>query len=222
MTFWKKNESLDAKSIGNASVEPAILNGSSDGDSGSKKKDLAPQPAIDMNLPVEERLEQRYGKARSALGSGTVIQGKLSFDTPVRIDGKLGGEIFSSKALIVGPTGSVSAEVQVAALVVMGTVTGNIVAADRVEVLSGGKIEGNVTAPVIYVEEGAVLNGHCSMKAAAKNASTEASDQRTRTAKQSDQKTDRAAPQPTASGTVAGGTVASGTDGSKTAEAAAH
>lgn len=112
----------------------------------------------------EEALLARFGKLRSALGKGTVIQGKLSFDTPVSIDGKLSGEIFSSKALIVGTGGEIDAQVEVSQLIVMGTVRGNVKAADRIELLSGGKLFGDISTPVFIVEEGAQFDGSCMMK----------------------------------------------------------
>lgn len=123
-----------------------------------------------QDLSAEESLMERYGKLRSALGPGTVIQGKLSFDTPVRIDGKLGGEIFSSRALIVGPQGSVEAKVEVAALIVMGRVTGTIRASERVEVLAGAKVSGDISTPCLVVQDGAVLNLDCKMPSVARMA----------------------------------------------------
>lgn len=111
----------------------------------------------------EESAEERYGKIRSALGPGTVIQGKLSFDTPVRIDGKLSGEIFSSRELIVGQQGVIDAQVEVASLVVMGRVKGNVKAGERIELLAGGVLEGDITAPSFVMQEGAVFNGRCKM-----------------------------------------------------------
>jgi len=100
-------------------------------------------------------------KVRSALGPGTVIQGKLSFDAPVSIDGKLGGEVFSSKALLVGKTGVVEAKVEVASLIVFGQVRGSIVASERVEIRAGASVEAEIIAPVFVVEEGGRFNGTC-------------------------------------------------------------
>jgi cytoskeletal protein CcmA (bactofilin family) len=104
---------------------------------------------------------QRYSNIRSALGPGTIIQGKLSFDTPVRIDGKLSGEVFSSEALIVGS----AATLKVASLIIMGKVKGNIIATERIELLAGGTLEGEVTTPVMHMDEAAIFNGRCTMGA---------------------------------------------------------
>ena len=100
-------------------------------------------------------------RVRSALGPGTVIQGKLSFDAPVSIDGKLGGEVFSSKALLVGKTGIVDAKVDVASLIVFGRVRGTVSAAERVEIRAGAVVEAEIVTPILVVEEGGVFNGSC-------------------------------------------------------------
>ncbi|NMC62498.1 MAG: polymer-forming cytoskeletal protein, partial [SAR324 cluster bacterium] len=98
--------------------------------------DRKTETLIDGNSALE-----RFGQVRSALGTGTVIQGKLTFDTPVRIDGKLSGEIFSTAALIVGREGVIDASVDVTTLIVLGAIKGPIRASERAEVYSGGSLE---------------------------------------------------------------------------------
>jgi len=167
VTFWKKKneEGIDTNNV-TSEAQPMVLGQSSvdtTEKSGSTNSSLS---------AVEDRLSQRYGKARSALGVGTVIQGRLSFDTPVRIDGKLSGDVTSTKAVIVGQTGIMEAQIQVASLVVLGgVVKGDIKATERVEILQGGKIDGTITTPSIFVEEGSVINGSCNMLSQVKTSS---------------------------------------------------
>lgn len=123
-------------------------------------KSLEVEPAQVVNQAKDQ---DRYGKVRSALGPGTVIQGKLSFDTTVSIDGKLSGEVVSSKAIIVGAGGDVDAIMNVASLVVRGKVKGKIVATESVELLSGACLDGELQTPSLTVEEGALLRATCSM-----------------------------------------------------------
>jgi cytoskeletal protein CcmA (bactofilin family) len=125
---------------------------------------------------AEEKLLERFGKTRSALGSGTVIQGKLAFDTTIRIDGKLSGDIFSSKAIIVGKSGFIDASIDVSVLVVVGKVKGQIKASERVEIIGGGSVEGTVESPRFVVEEGSTFNGQVRMRA--KSDSTHVSEAR--------------------------------------------
>lgn len=138
-----------------AVVATATLGGSLRPEPSSGAHTALPGP----NQKPEDVLAERFGRTRSALSEGTVIQGKLSFDTPVRIDGKLSGEIFSSKVLIVGPTGKVDANLEVAALVVLGRVSGTITASERVELWSGAELQGVVRSPVLVIQEGGNFSG---------------------------------------------------------------
>jgi len=132
-----------------------------------KPREEVPMSTIkSLEESAEERLLERFGKTRSALGPGTVIQGKLTFDTTIRIDGKLSGDVFSSKAIIVGKSGTIDAQIEVAVLVVIGRVKGEIRASERVEIIGGGYVEGTVETPKLVIEPGAVLNGACRMSAA--------------------------------------------------------
>ncbi len=136
---------------------------------------LAPQEQVSSNSAVEQRADP-YSKVRSALGVGTVIQGRLSFDSVVSIDGKLSGEIFSSKALLVGKSGSIDAQVEVASLIIRGVVRGNIKATERIELKDGGQLIGDVTTPILSMEEGCVFNGSVVMGQSAQTAPFKSTD----------------------------------------------
>lgn len=158
MAFWKKGSEED-----NPAAEDNAGNNEPEEPKGAEQGWMLTSP---KSVGPDELVSERFGKIRSALGPGTVIQGKLSFDTPVRIDGKLSGEIFSSRALIVGQTGRIDAQVQVASLIIMGSVNGNIKATDRIEVWKGGVLSGEVSTPILVVQEGSWFNGACAMPAA--------------------------------------------------------
>ena len=76
---------------------------------------------------------------------------------------KLRGEITAKDTLIIGDRGVVHATVQAATVVVHGEVVGNVTASERVELKGSARVTGDVEAPVISVEAGAVLEGHCRM-----------------------------------------------------------
>lgn len=139
-----------------------------------KKTPPPPPRPPEQESELEAQLRERFGKATSALALGTVISGKLSFDTSVRIDGHLTGELISSKTVIVGSEGVVDAKMDVDVLIVLGRVRGEV-KASRVEIISGGQVEGDVTTPVLVVEQNCILNGTCRMPAVVegKGASTD-------------------------------------------------
>jgi len=168
VAFWKKNlDSVPGSDLGSGkalSKQRSPVKEIIEPDDSPAFKEGSPgfQSGV-SNL--DDLVSERFGKIRSALGPGTVIQGKLSFDAPVRIDGKLSGEVFSSRVLIVGQTGRIDAQVQVASLIVMGSVTGSIKAAERIEVWKGGELNGDIHTPILVVQEGSWFSGSCSMPA---------------------------------------------------------
>jgi cytoskeletal protein CcmA (bactofilin family) len=98
------------------------------------------------------------------LGRGSEFEGKLSFEGTVRIDGKLAGEIFTDDVLIIGEGAEVSAEINVGAIVIEGTVHGNIHAKRSVEIRTPGRVRGNITTPSLFVEKGVIFDGQCQME----------------------------------------------------------
>ena len=109
---------------------------------------------------AEDDIRHRFGaNLKSALSSGTIIEGKFKFDSPVRIDGTLMGEVQASSLLIVGGDASVDAKVKVGSLVVLGVVKGNIEADELVEVKRGGILEGDVKCARFAIEEGGWFQG---------------------------------------------------------------
>jgi cytoskeletal protein CcmA (bactofilin family) len=101
------------------------------------------------------------------LGRGSEFEGKLSFEGTVRIDGKLSGEIFSEDILIVGEGAEVKAEINVGAIVIEGTVHGNIHAKRSVEIHTPAKVRGNITTPSLFIEKGVLFDGNCQMESSA-------------------------------------------------------
>ena len=116
----------------------------------------------DPSLDIEDDLKRRFGSnVKSALGSGTVIEGKFKFDSPVRVDGTLSGEINSSSVLIVGKEASIEGTVSVGSLIVLGNVKAEIQASDLVEIRSGGRLDGDISTKRITIEDGGIFQGHC-------------------------------------------------------------
>ena len=96
---------------------------------------------------------------KTAIGEGTIIEGKFKFESPVRIDGELTGEVVSSSVLIVGETAVVRAQIHVGTLIVFGKVIGDVVAEELVSIRSDGMLEGNINTKRIAIEDGGYFKG---------------------------------------------------------------
>jgi len=89
--------------------------------------------------------------------------GTLNFEKPFLIRGKVSGEISAKGLLVVDGEAVVNADIDASRVVIRGFVKGDVIAAEKVEVTVTGRLEGNVTAPEIFMESGCVFNGRCTM-----------------------------------------------------------
>jgi cytoskeletal protein CcmA (bactofilin family) len=106
----------------------------------------------------------KEGRLSGYVGNGTVLTGETSFQAMLRIDGHLTGKVSSeSGTLIVGSTGKVDANVAVAAAIVSGTINGDIVATEKLELGRTARVVGNIQTPRLVIEDGAIFEGGCTM-----------------------------------------------------------
>ncbi len=98
------------------------------------------------------------------LGKGASIEGTITFEDAIRIDGKVEGEIVSSKGtVIVGEPAVINASVKVSSAIIRGKFKGTITAKDRIEIYAPADISGDIQAPVVSIDAGVVFNGKCTM-----------------------------------------------------------
>lgn len=111
---------------------------------------------MDPTLPATE--------ITALLGRGTHFEGKLEFEGRVRIDGSFRGEIRSDDVLIIGEGAEVDAEIHVGTVIIRGgTVSGNVRAAQSIELYVPAKVTGNLHSPEIFIDKGVQFSGSCTM-----------------------------------------------------------
>ena len=103
------------------------------------------------------------GALTAFIDQGSEFSGKLSFKDTVRIDGKFEGEIASENTLIVGESGSVTAQIKSQIVVVSGEVRGDIQAAERITLHKTARVHGDLHTKSLVVEDGAHLDGRIDM-----------------------------------------------------------
>src|SRR5947207_11271721 len=108
--------------------------------------------------------EIKEGNLSGFVGSGTVVTGEANFKAMMRVDGHLSGRVNSSSGtLIVGANGKVDANIEVAVAVIHGTVNGDIIATQRLELGRAAKLNGNIQTASLMIEPGALFEGSCKM-----------------------------------------------------------
>ena len=106
----------------------------------------------------------KEGTLSGFVGGGTVVTGEANFKAMMRVDGHLSGRVSSSSGtLIVGANGKVDANIEVAVAVIHGTINGDIIATQRLELGRAAKVNGNIQTPSLIIEQGAVFEGSCKM-----------------------------------------------------------
>ena len=123
------------------------------------KNQRSNSPQVSSNSTVQNNNAVQQEIIKTAIGEGTIIEGKFKFDSPVRIDGELTGEVVSSSVLIVGETAVIKAQIKVGSLIVYGKVIGDVVAEELISVKADGMLEGNLSTKRISIEEGGYFKG---------------------------------------------------------------
>lgn len=104
-------------------------------------------------MPVAE------GTAAS-IGKSVQIYGELKGSEDLMVDGTIEGTItLSGSRLTIGPNARVQANVSARDVVILGTLTGDILASGRVELRAGANLKGDIHAARLSIEENAILSG---------------------------------------------------------------
>ena len=98
------------------------------------------------------------------LGAGTKINGKLHFDGQATIDGEVEGEIISQAHVIVGQQATVKGKISAQSILVQGKIMADVVAEKKLEIQPPGSVVGDVTTQSLVIGDGAILEGHITMR----------------------------------------------------------
>ncbi len=106
---------------------------------------------------------QMQDQINAFLGKDTTFEGKLSFSGAVRVDGHFKGEIFADGTLVVGETALLECNIQTSYITVRGEIRGNITGREKIAIHAPGRVFGNISAPVVTLDEGTIFEGNCRM-----------------------------------------------------------
>ena len=96
----------------------------------------------------------------TVLGPTVVLRGELSADEDLLIEGQFEGSLsLEQHCLTVGANGQVKAEIRARQAVILGTLTGKVLAREKVEIRRSGHLVGDLTTGAVAIEEGAYFKG---------------------------------------------------------------
>jgi cytoskeletal protein CcmA (bactofilin family) len=126
-----------------------------------------PAPSVPANLAAHNAsISTAAARANSAslIGAGLKIQGEITGDSDLVIEGEAHGRIrMVNGRVTVAASGRVNADIEAVEISVDGFVQGGLKASDRVRLGPASQVQGSVMTPRIAIEDGARLRGKVEM-----------------------------------------------------------
>jgi cytoskeletal protein CcmA (bactofilin family) len=148
--MWKRDESVKppATPPGPAPAAPA-----------------APAPTNPAHVPSDVRQMEKDTKVN--IGKSIIIKGELNGSEDLTIEGQVEGRIeLRENVLTIGANGKIRAEIFAKSVIVLGDVTGNVTATEKVDIRDNGSVDGDITSPRVAIAEGAHFRGSVDMQRA--------------------------------------------------------
>jgi cytoskeletal protein CcmA (bactofilin family) len=115
----------------------------------------------------DDQVQQPQSTSRTApdqlimdLGKSVKIKGELSGSEDLTLYGQMEGSVrLPDYTLTIGPHADIKAEISAKTVIIMGDVTGNVSAAEKVEIRSTGSVLGDISSPRLAIMDGGCLRG---------------------------------------------------------------
>jgi len=145
--MWKRDEAVRPVSGQGAAAQPP-----------------AP-PLAGVSGPRPPEISLNMEKDIVNIGKSVVIKGELNGSEDLTIEGHVEGTIqLRDHVLTIGPNGRIKAQVFAKSVIVLGEVTGNVTASDKVDIRDNGSVDGDIISPRVAIAEGAHFRGSVDMQ----------------------------------------------------------
>ena len=108
------------------------------------------------------------GRVETLIGQDASLRGSYNAKHTIHVEGEIYGNVTSEDGIIIGDKGMIRGNLTARSILVGGKVKGNIIASQRLELQATANVEGDLSAPILVIEEGAVFEGNCVMEDADK------------------------------------------------------
>jgi cytoskeletal protein CcmA (bactofilin family) len=151
--MWKRDESVRPPSGRDAAGVPVPAAPPS-----TPGATQAPGPITETKRHMDTRDVVNIGKS-------VVIKGELNGSEDLTVEGHVEGRIeLKEHVLTIGPHGRIKAEILAKSVIVLGEVTGNIAASEKVDIRDNGSVDGDIVSPRVAIAEGAHFRGSVDMQ----------------------------------------------------------
>jgi cytoskeletal protein CcmA (bactofilin family) len=101
---------------------------------------------------------------QTIIGKSVTVKGEILGNEQLTIEGTVEGRIMIETTVLVRDSGVVKADVDAANVNVAGGVIGNISVTEKIEIVSGGYVVGDIRAPRLIINDGASVKGNIDME----------------------------------------------------------
>jgi len=170
--MWKRDDAVKPTPPGGSGPAPAGA------PSAQPLQTANPAPGTERSSDASRGME----RGPVNIGKSVVIKGELTGSEDLTIEGHVEGKIeLRQNVLTIGPNGKIKAQVFAKAVIILGEVTGNVTASEKVDLRDNGSIDGDITSPRVAIAEGAHFRGSIDMqrsgaKSEAKSSESKAAD----------------------------------------------
>ena len=118
-------------------------------------------PAAPESKPLDSLVIEQVV---ASLGRSMTIKGELTASEDLTLHGQMDGRVtLPEHTLTIGPEADIRAEINAGAVVIMGTVVGNVTASKRVEIRATGSVTGDISSPGLAIDDGGLIVGKVQM-----------------------------------------------------------
>jgi cytoskeletal protein CcmA (bactofilin family) len=121
------------------------------------------QEAVAESTPIDAAQDKKDGLRRFTMGPNDSLEGKLTYDGHVHVDGRAEGELHVTGNIDVASGAKVKALLEATNVTIKGEVEGALNAKDKLVLGKNAKLNGDITVRRLQIEDGASLNGHVRM-----------------------------------------------------------
>ena len=107
--------------------------------------------------------ERTVDAVNTIIGEGTSVKGDVTVEGSIQVDGEFAGGVDATDTLVVGETGKVDGDANVANAVIGGRMYGNVFASGKIELKRGSQLLGDIKTRGLVIEDGVVFQGNCQM-----------------------------------------------------------
>ena len=120
----------------------------------------APTPTTSQ-APAEPEIHHSRYTGETVLSEGCNFNGKATVAGTLRVEGRVQGEVRATDTVVIGRTGKVEANIATNRAIFNGAYSGKVEAKDRVELQNGSRVEGDIVAKNMVMEDGVFFRGNC-------------------------------------------------------------